>query len=44
MNIEDIVFAGIRLELPDSLQKGQAFDVANGAADLNNRHIHILSN
>ena len=39
VDVADVLFAQVPLELPDGLQERQALDVAHGAADLDDGHI-----
>ena len=39
VDVADVVLAQVALELPDGLQKGEALDVAHGAADFDDRHV-----
>ena len=44
MNIQDIFLARLRSELSDCLQKRQAFNVTDGASDLDNDNIYPVCN
>ena len=39
MDVQAVVAAQLGLELADGFQEGQAFDVAHGAADLDDGHV-----
>ena len=40
VDVADVVLAQVALELADGFQEGQALDVAHGAADLDDGHVH----
>ena len=42
MNVQNIVFAHFLLNLANSLEEGQAFDIANSTADFGNNNIGII--
>ena len=42
MNVQAIVLADVERELPDGFQEGHAFDIADGAADLGDDHVHVV--
>jgi len=41
MDVQRIFPPHIGAELTDRLQKGQPFDIADGAADLDDGHVHL---
>jgi len=43
MDIQDIVLAEIGPQLPDGLEKGLSFDVADGSADFDDGHVQIIA-
>ena len=42
VDVDDVVLADVLLELAHGLEERQAFDVAHGAADLHDHHVHVL--
>ena len=40
---DGVLLAHLVAELPDGLQEGQAFDIADGAADLDDGHVEALA-
>ena len=42
MDVDDVVLADVLLELAHGLEERQALDVAHGAADLHDHHVHAL--
>jgi hypothetical protein len=42
MNVQGVFLAGISAKLSDGLQERQTFDIADGAPDFNDNHIHTL--
>ena len=43
VDVDDVVLADVLLELADRLEEGQPLDVADGAADLDDHHVHALA-